>query len=521
MKSPNPCLDQVYRALPRLLALYDTDPLSPTCGLGDRTLWAWKLIDFGNATFQGAAHGLARLVAHGLLPEWLSEAAALRRLDAMVRGAGTLCRGNGSLEEAFPHEASFCVTALVACDILTATDLLADRLDDAARTRHLDVVRPLIAFLRRADETHGFISNHLAVAAQALYRWARVTGETSDREGQRLLDRILAGQSGEGWFREYEGADPGYQTLCTTHLAGLHAVRPDLGLLEPLRRSVQCLWHFAHPDGSFGGLYGSRNTRFYHPAGIEALAADVPEAAALAQHMRRAIASHTTITLDAIDEPNLVPLFNDYCWAAATVAARGDDEADVPAVPACGNDTWRRQFPDAGLLIDKTPSHYTIVSWHKGGVCYRFPLDGGAPHVDVGVAARSPRGTLFSTQAYQRDNVLDVEGDTLTVTAALVAMRQALPSPFQFVVLRLLACTVMRWRRFGDWVKKALVRKLITGRTVAPVRNRRTIRLGDDFAIADEWHGDAKGFTRVACEAPFRSIHMASQGYWQRQDDAS
>jgi len=51
-----PYLAQVHRALPRVLALYDRDPLGATYGLGDRTFWAWKLKDFPNATQQGAVN---------------------------------------------------------------------------------------------------------------------------------------------------------------------------------------------------------------------------------------------------------------------------------------------------------------------------------------------------------------------------------------------------------------------------------------------------------------------------------
>ena len=38
---------------------FDNDQTSLSYGMGDRYHWAWGLIDFGNGTFQGAAHGLA------------------------------------------------------------------------------------------------------------------------------------------------------------------------------------------------------------------------------------------------------------------------------------------------------------------------------------------------------------------------------------------------------------------------------------------------------------------------------
>ena len=63
-----PYLELIHLTLPRLLALFDTDASRETYGMGDRYHWAWGLIDFGNGTFQGAAHGLARLISADLLP---------------------------------------------------------------------------------------------------------------------------------------------------------------------------------------------------------------------------------------------------------------------------------------------------------------------------------------------------------------------------------------------------------------------------------------------------------------------
>ena len=104
-------------------------------------------------------------------------------------------------------------------------------------------------------------------------------------------------QSEEGWFKEYNGADPGYQSLCMYYMADIHIQRPDLKLLKALQKSIQFLCYFAHPDGSFGGVYGSRCTRFYYPAGILALSDQIPEAFTLCDHMLDSIKEKRVITL--------------------------------------------------------------------------------------------------------------------------------------------------------------------------------------------------------------------------------
>ena len=116
--SYNPYLEEIKSNLPRILALFDRDSTSHSHGMGDRYFWAWGLIDFGNGTFQGAAHGMARLWKSGLWPYPTSSVAFVARINAMIHASCRLIRRDGSLEEAFPYEGSYCVTALVSFDFL-------------------------------------------------------------------------------------------------------------------------------------------------------------------------------------------------------------------------------------------------------------------------------------------------------------------------------------------------------------------------------------------------------------------
>jgi hypothetical protein len=296
-------------------------------------------------------------------------------------------------------------------------------------------------------------------------------------------------------------------------------VRPELPLNQPLARAVDFLACCAHPDGSFGGLYGSRSTRLYYPAGIEALAPHLPAAQALADHMRGAIDRHATVPLAAMDDLNLVPVFNAYC-RAAVLRRHAGRAASVAPVPALASHPWRRHLPEAGLLFDKGPDHYTVLSVHKGGLLVHFASGQVRPLVEAGVVARGPRGRLYSTQAARPDNRCQLDGDRVTVTAELTLVRHELPTPWQFAILRLLSLTVLRWPPLRHAFKRALVRRVVTRRPGAGVRNRREIVLGPEPRLTDAWEGEAHPFRRIKIEAPFSVLHMATQGYWQRQDDA-
>jgi hypothetical protein len=514
--SVNPYLKEVHANLPRLLALFDSDRTSASYGMGDRYHWAWGLIDFPNATFQGAAHGLARLWAAQLWPYQTDSEIFIKRIDAIFKATFRLARADGSLEEAFPREGSYCVTALVAFDLLCALEILSPAIDEQQRESWKKCVEPLIRYLCAADETHALISNHLATAATALARWHGLTSDgPAERKAQQLLNRILKNQSAEGWFKEYEGADPGYQSLCTYYLADLHKIRPDLNLLEPLQRSLEFLEYFAHPDGSFGGVYGSRCTRFYYPSGVSLLANEVDAGARLSRFMASAVKNKKSVSLSAIDEPNLVPMFNSYVWAAVLEKDMQDDVLQV--VPALSPAPFRKRFNEAGLLVDRGSSHYSIVSTHKGGVVYHFKND-AAVEIDAGVVVSDRRGRLGSTQGYCPSNQFSLKNGLLEVTSAVSTMPKQLPNTFQFITLRTMSLTVFRSPALREWVKRLLVKRLITKRVVWPITNRRQIVFGQDLKIQD-FQDLPRGYRVISNPGPFVPIHMASQGYWQMQDE--
>lgn len=502
---------EITAVLPRVLASFDADPLSPSYGLGDRLYWAWKLIDYANATPQSAVHGLALLAASARLPPGASKRSVVARIDNAIQATARITDRDGSLVEAFPNEKSFCVTALIAYDILCAAEFLQSCIDTDQLARWRAVAEPMINFLLKNDETHALISNHLATAAAALSRWGDLGDARSQKTSRDLVARILQHQSPEGWFSEYGGFDPGYETLGLSYLADIYLRHPDSALKSALSRSLEFLLHAAHPDGSFGGIYGSRNTRFVIPGGIETLAGTFPAAAALAQFARRAIAGRTVPTLSVMDAPNLAPVFNSYCRALCT---EGPIAAALP-LPCEGDATWRRHYPRAGLLIDKGPHHYTVISTHKGGVV-THACD-GALVLDAGVAAR--RGNAICTsQAFNTSNKVILNDDTLVVTAPMVWTNSERLTPIKMIALRILCLTVFRWRPIGERVKRILVRRLITGQRYARVANCRTITLGHGLTIVDDFTDQAP-LERVRDPGRFHAIHMASSGYWQIGDD--
>lgn len=506
---------EIHAVLPRVLALFDDNPISNTRGTADRLYWSWKLIDYPNATPQGLVHGLALLIAKEKLPWDINPSTVLERIDAAIDAAAGQCSANGSLVEAFPREGSFCVTALIAYDILCCIDILEPHIEPSRSIKWRNCVAPMIAFLMEADETHAIISNHIATAAAALFRWSEGGDARAEQRAKDLLGVILKNQSSEGWFLEYDGADPGYETLGLGYLADIYGRHPSRELETALERSLQFICYAAHPDGSFGGSYGSRNTRFIYPAGFEILASSLPAAAGLAAFARNSIASRGVPVLSSMDDTNLAPMFNAYCRA---LCAPTSADTEQPLLPHQTADTWRKSMPKSGLIIDNGPDHYTIVSSFKGGIVYHFRKDGRTkPLLDPGVAVIASDKT-YTTQAFDRNNTITIRDDQIVIEAQFAAVISEQQTPLKMIVLRALSLTVFRIRPLLELFKRMLVRRLITGKKSIDLKNRRIVTWGADPTIHDELIGPVNA-KRIPLTKPFRAIHMASSGYWQIGDD--
>tara|TARA_A100001015_G_scaffold319287_1_gene441711 strand:- start:546 stop:2126 length:1581 start_codon:yes stop_codon:yes gene_type:complete len=515
----NPYLKSIHAALPRLLAQFDTNAAGITHGVGDRFYWAWSLIDFANATMQGAVNGLARLIHYNLLPAYIDESAIVERIDGIILGTRPLIKKNGSVDQAFPFEGSYCGTALVAYDFLNCIELLNSRLSDEALQNYLSLIEPMMRFLHLSDETHGFISNHLAVVAAALFKWSKLTGNSGFEKGKSILNRILDHQSKEGWYKEYDGADPGYQSLCTGYLADIDYMHPELGLRPSIFKSFEFIKHFAHPDGSFGGVYGCRNTRFYYPAGFEYYTHLSQSAFALTVHMRRSVSQMLCPGLESMDAPNMAPMFNSYCWAAALFENQAQTQAkEKTCLPCFSERPFTQYWPEAGLFVRRGEADYTVISTHKGGVVYHFS-NNVLKSLDTGILLKEDRQKKrFTNQIHQTDNHVKITDKQIEIQAKIKPVRCLSPSPFQFGILRFLNVSIMRVPFFREFIKKMLAYLLITAKGKSMGVNIRTIELSEQLSIKDHLE-TSKALSQMDVKHPFTAIHMASQGYWQKQDD--
>ena len=125
---------------------------------------------------------------------------------------------------------------------------------------------------------------------------------------------------------------------------------------------------------------------------------------------------------------------------------------------------------------------------------------------------------LASTQAYNRTAKIEVTTKVVKVKTPFIQMPKALPSSFKFLVLRIMCLTIFKSRSLREFVKRLLVRHLITKQVTWPVDNQRVVYLGEKLKIEDRAQLDGQ-YRLIDVSDDFISIHMASKGYWQIGDE--
>ncbi len=465
--------------IPKILTLQDRNRHSPTYGCFDRNYWHYRIIDFPSGMAQEFVLPLALAYAIPAPDNPYFEAGEIKTwAQAGIRFAAASAHADGSCDDYFPFEkaAGAAAFSLLACL-------------DAYRLLEFDDEAVLDFFRRRSDwladhRESGRLANHQALIALCLELAGQVIRTDRWRDpAARRLRQVLSWQTDEGWFWEYEGCDPGYLTLTISVLARLHELHQSDDLRAALERAVRFAAHFVHPDGSFGGEYGSRNTYNFFPHGFELAGRWIPEALAVNDAYLSGL------------EAGLGPCFADdhivghHCWNM--LLAWRDFQAERPA--RADSADGRRWFPGAGLLVERRGALALFAALNKGGVFKLFDGDkliSSDTQFSLRTGGRRRRNAVGHLID---DYTVDIGDHEITVAGDLGWAKQARMTPLKLIVLRLLMLTLGRF--FPDLVRRLLQKMLIVGKTPAPYRFERRFswrdgRLAvDDTLTAASWSG--------------------------------
>ena len=502
-------LSEIECVLPRILGAINQNEIHPLYGVSDRKFWAWRTIDFGNATNQGSAEGITMLLEANLWPYENDYEIMVTRIKSLFSGTKKLMRKNGSLEESFPFEQSWCVSALVSYNLAGALKNFSKYLEDDVNKEFLSLILAIQKFVILNPEKHAKISNHLAVATASLYRAYELTGSNKTlNQAQNYLETLMNYQNHDGGFQEYYGFDPGYQTLTMDYLANMY-IDNKIEILKPvINKSLELLNYFVMPDGTFGGKFGSRGTQVYYPGGIARLANEFPIALEIHMKMKDGIKALSTATLRGIDEGNMIPLFNSYSHAAVI-----ENQLKSKYVyKKMQKDNKIRILEHAGFVIDRKRSHYTIISLFKGGYFEHYA--GKKKKIMGDLPLFKNKFAYYSSAIFNQNNKYQISEDKVIVISKFGKSNFQLQKPFLFVLGRIVFYLTRKSYHINILLKKTIVKKLFNYKFSNRMINKRCINLGKNLSYNDEIQGKiTNSFIKANKRSNFEQ--MASANYWQ------
>lgn len=453
-------ISRALRDIPKILMLQDRNPHSPTYGCFDRNYWHYKIIDFPSGMAQECVLPLALAWKLDVPGNTFAGQPALREwVSAGIRYAVQSAHADGSCDDYFPHEKAAGATAFSFYATLRAIKICELNASD---------VLPFLVKRGNWLAKHmegGELSNHEALIANSLFRLAALTGdERFLAKAQTRLARLMSWRSEEGWFREYQGADPGYLTLTLAMLAEIDTLHPELNLRGAIAGIVRFLAEVQPPDGWLGGEWSSRNTHNYFPHGFELCGIWLPEALAINTRAVRSLAAGPEYGDDHI--------VAHHCWSYLLAARDWRHQRPALAKLADG----RRVFREAGIVTERRGNFALLMALNKGGT-FRLYESGKLIYADTGlslIVREGGRQRIAVCHLWADDNEVTIEGDQIEIAGRMGWAKTQQMTPLKLIVLRVLMLSVGRIR--PDLVRRMLQSLLITGRSPAPFSFRRRFR---------------------------------------------
>ncbi|MBF2051729.1 MAG: hypothetical protein IGS54_30920 [Elainella sp. C42_A2020_010] len=458
--------------IPKILTLLDRNPHSPTYGCFDRNFWHYKIIDFPSGMSQEFVLPLALAYSTDLSGNPFYRQPVLKQwVEAGIHYAAKSAHPDGSCDDYFPFERAGGAAAfsLLAC------------VESYSR---LGLNNPTLLefFAKRADwlahhQESGRLTNHQALIVLCLELLSRLLQTNRwDRAKAQRLEQVFAWQNQEGWFQEYEGCDPGYQTLTISCLARLHQLNPTPQLKESLIKAVALAAHFVHSDGSFGGEYTSRNTYNFFPHGFELVGHWLPEALAINDRFLQGLANgkapcYADDHIIGHHTWNYLLAWHDFVEHRPLLAERPEQRI------------WLKQ---ARVLIDRRQGTELYLALNKGGV-FKLFRNGEliASDTQFSLQVRQGRKVRNAVGHLVSDYTVDVGEDEILIRGQLGWAKQKQMTPLNLMILRMVMLTIGRF--YPNLVRSLLQKVLIVGKSDAPFQFMRRLHWQDDhWNITDE-----------------------------------
>lgn len=296
--------------VPRILGFIDRNESSNTYGCSDRYYWHYKLSDISNARFQEVAILLAVLYKYDIdSKSFFKNEKAYQWAKAVVKFWAKIRNKDGSVNEVYPYERSFCATALSAYAITESMLILG-------------INEPLgleKTGLWLSKNNNPQVSNQMAGAVVSLYNIYLLTRNSVFKQScEEKLKQLIKNQDENGYFPEYGGADIGYQSLTLSLLARYYKKSKSDFILPFLKKGIEAVEARVLEDGGFDYSDTSRKTQFLYPYSFAMFKSRVVQ-----KHLK-GLSENRVLEPSWLDDRYVIPLTSEYLQTYLE-ARNGDD----------------------------------------------------------------------------------------------------------------------------------------------------------------------------------------------------
>lgn len=436
----------ILKNVPKLCTQINRDEDSPTFGSCDRNFWHLKIRDFSSAILQQAGLTIALLYNLNFRGNYFYKNDNVYKwAKSTVNYWKKIQLKDGSFNEYYPNEHGFPPTAFTlfsSCEIYKQLNLNDKNLISSYKKSGKYLVNNI--------EKDAF--NQEIASITALYSLYSIINETWIIDGINYkLKRVLKYQSKEGWFPEYGGCDFGYLSVTLDMLAEYYYQSKDNRVIAALEKIIEFIKYFVHPDGTIGGEYGSRNTEYFLPNGLEIMInLGNKDAFAIKRKIYQNIYNNKHF-LYSIDDR----YFSHYVMHSFLRALEKEKNISMKNIYLPNESACIKYFKEAGLICYSNKNYYSIISLKKGGIIkvfYKYKEE----FTDFGYRIIKGKNKISITNWLDNNYKICWDGlNTAKISGHFNIIKLQISTPLKHFVLRILSFL------FGKSIIGLLKKKLI------------------------------------------------------------
>ncbi|MGQ4872928.1 MAG: hypothetical protein ACP6IY_02530 [Promethearchaeia archaeon] len=440
-------VDIITSQINRILSLIDRNRDSPTYGCFDREFWHYKSKNFLNGMQQCYILSLSLLFSTNFKGNFLYKNPNLMQL--IIGSLNFTLRNmhkDGSFDEHYYNEHSIAATSFLLYSITESFLLLNIKSSHLIRD-----LEKMTKFLNKNRERY-IRANHISCIILAFYNMYLLTKKIKYKNYSEIfLKDLYKYWSKEGWFKEYNGCDPGYLTLTLSFLTKYAIKSKNEKLIKDIKKSILFCSHFMHPDGSFGGFYGSRENNHFFTFSFEKIKISNEIGKKIVNSHLNALKNGKSEIIS--DEHFTFLLINDLLELFKIFENNRPNE-----LFSLNNKTI--YFEEAGLFIHKDDKYHVIISLKKGGIIYIFK-EGSLIFRNCGIIGKIKDKLIIST-GFKNIKYNLINNNHLTIEGSFKQYKQFTNfAHIIFIFFNLLNIILGNFRIWDNYLKNKLIKILI------------------------------------------------------------